>query len=224
MARSTSATRTAPARKRKAPVRPSPRGTAGEKPTFLDEASDLATALILERGYDNTPMSMIANALGLTKAGVYHHFDSKEDLLYAVHRRSLDRRLLPIIVAAEKIREPEERLRTFLPAFAKLMTQDPSARILITEARRLSPERSTEIRGVWKRVYRLLRDAIAALQQTNRCRPEIDASFAAFAALGSCCWILFWFDYTRPGSGDAVAATICDVLLSGVLQPAAETR
>jgi hypothetical protein len=58
---------------------------------FLDGASEQLTELILERGYDNTPMSVIAKTLGMTKAGIYHHIETKEDLLYAVHRRRLIR-------------------------------------------------------------------------------------------------------------------------------------
>jgi AcrR family transcriptional regulator len=195
-------------------------GRDNARGTFIDEASDRATALILARGYDNTPMSAIAKTLGLTKAGVYHHFESKEDLLYAVHRRNLDRRLLPILTTIEQIAEPEARLRTFMFELALLMTRDPAARILITEARRLSPQRFAEIRGVWRRVYELLRDTIRSLQKSGRCRRDIDPGFAAFGAIGMCTWILFWFDYDRPKTGEKVAATLCDIMMSGILRQA----
>jgi len=184
---------------------------------FLDEATDLASSLILERGYDNTPMSVIAKALGLTKAGVYHHFDSKEDLLYLIHRRMIDRHLLPIIVRAEQQPDPEIRLRTFLYEYALLMTRDPSARVLINEARRLSPERYEEIRVFWRRGYHLVRDTLATLQAQGICRPDINVSYAAFGALGMCLWTLYWFDYGRPGAGPDVARTLSGIFLSGVL-------
>jgi TetR/AcrR family transcriptional regulator, cholesterol catabolism regulator len=195
-------------------------GSGNTRGTFIDEASDRATALFLAHGYDNTPMSAIAKALSLTKAGVYHHFESKEDLLYAVHRRNLERRLLPILTAIERIAEPEARLRKFLFELALLMTRDPAARILITEARRLSPVRFAEIRGVWRRVYELFRDTIRSLQKNGRCRRDIDPGFAAFAAIGMCSWILFWFDYDRPETGKKVAATLCDIMMSGILMRA----
>jgi AcrR family transcriptional regulator len=190
--------------------------------TFLDEASDVMTALVLERGYDNTPMSLIARELGLTKAGVYHHFDSKEDMLYAVHRRTIDRLLLPIIERAEAETEPEARLRLFLTDYARLITRDASARVLVTEARRLHPDRYAEIRAVWRRAFVLVRDALAALQATGRCRHDLDATYSAFAALGMCSWIFYWFDYSRPESGEAVAATMCEIFLSGMLARTAD--
>ncbi len=187
------------------------------KQNFLDQASDVVTALILERGYDNTPMSLIAKRLNLTKAGVYHHFDSKEEILYAVHQRTIDRLLLPIIERAEREPAAEARLRGFLTDYALLMTRDPSARVLITEARRLSPEHYAQIRDVWRRGFVLVRTALRALQESGRCRRDLDATYSAFAALGMCSWIFFWFDYSRPETGEEVAATICELFMSGVL-------
>jgi len=185
--------------------------------SFLDGVSEQLTELILERGYDNTPMSVIAKALGMTKAGIYHHIETKEDLLYAVHRRAIDQMLLPVIERAELVPEPEAKLRLFLFEYAHLMTRDPAARVLINEAHRLSPERFEEIRGMWRRGYHLVRDSIAALQETGRCRSDINPGHAAFAALGMCSWILYWFDYTRPSAGNEIAATMCSIFMSGVL-------
>ena len=185
--------------------------------SFLDGVSEQLTQLILERGYDNTPMSVIAKTLGMTKAGIYHHIASKEDLLYAVHRRAIDQMLLPVIERADLVPEPEAKLRLFLFEYAHLMTRDPAARVLINEAHRLSPERFEEIRSVWRRGYHLVRDSIAALQETGRCRNDIDPGHAAFAALGMCSWILYWFDYTRPSSGNEIAATMCNIFMSGIV-------
>jgi AcrR family transcriptional regulator len=191
---------------------------------FLDGVSERLTKLILERGYDNTPMSVIAKTLGMTKAGIYHHIETKEDLLYAVHRRAIGQMLLPVIERADLVPEPEAKLRLFLFEYAHLMTRDPAARVLINEAHRLSPERYGEIRGVWRRGYHLVRDSIAALQESGRCRTDIKPSHAAFAALGMCSWILYWFDYSRPSTGNEIAATMCNIFMSGVLSKEAPVK
>lgn len=41
---------------------------------------EVATQLFLNKGYDNTSMQDIVQALGMSKGAVYHHFKSKEDL------------------------------------------------------------------------------------------------------------------------------------------------
>jgi AcrR family transcriptional regulator len=45
---------------------------------------DVALALFAERGYRSTSLAAIARAVGLTEAGVLHHFGSKEALVLAV--------------------------------------------------------------------------------------------------------------------------------------------
>lgn len=49
---------------------------------------DVASKLFIEKGYDNTYIQDIINDLdGLTKGAIYHHFNSKEDILDAVINR-----------------------------------------------------------------------------------------------------------------------------------------
>lgn len=43
-----------------------------------------AAQLFRDRGFDATSVSDVARALGLTKAGLYHHFESKEALLFEI--------------------------------------------------------------------------------------------------------------------------------------------
>ena len=186
----------------------------------LAQACDTALTLFLKQGYDNTPMSRVARELGLTKAGVYHYFESKEHLLYLIHRNTMQRMLLPVLEQAEREPDAETRLRTFLSEYARLATRDVSARLLISESKRLSPEHLEEIQKIWRRGFELTRNAIAALQVEGRCRAELNPTFSAFAALGMCSWIFYWFDYSRPDAAAEVAATMTDVFMRGVLNKA----
>jgi TetR/AcrR family transcriptional regulator, cholesterol catabolism regulator len=180
--------------------------------------AELALGLFLEHGFDATPMSLIAKEAGLTKAGVYHHFESKEHLLYVVHKRHLEEQLLPLIDAAMMLPDPEERLRRFLYDYALLMTRDPSHRLLITETRRLEPEHAEVIRDVWRRGLYLVRDAVAELQRRGKARPGIEPTYAAFGAIGMCSWIFNWYDYRRKETGPEVARTMVSLFLDGLLR------
>ena len=48
---------------------------------------DVALDLFTEQGYDGTSLRQIAEQLGVTKAALYYHFESKEDILRALHMR-----------------------------------------------------------------------------------------------------------------------------------------
>lgn len=48
---------------------------------------DVALDLFIEKGYDKTSLREIAEQLGVTKAALYYHFKSKQDILMALHYR-----------------------------------------------------------------------------------------------------------------------------------------
>jgi AcrR family transcriptional regulator len=48
---------------------------------------DIALDLFIEQGYDKTSLRQIAERLGYSKAAVYYHFASKDDILMALHMR-----------------------------------------------------------------------------------------------------------------------------------------
>src|SRR5580692_1087221 len=51
---------------------------------------DAALDLFIEKGYDKTSLREIAEQLGFTKAALYYHFESKGDILMALHLRLHD--------------------------------------------------------------------------------------------------------------------------------------
>jgi AcrR family transcriptional regulator len=61
-----------------------------------DEIIDAATSLIAASGFNGISLGRFAEASGMTKAGLLHHFVSREDLLIAVlkHRDELDARAI----------------------------------------------------------------------------------------------------------------------------------
>lgn len=48
---------------------------------------DVALDLFTEKGFDRTSLREIAERLGVTKAALYYHFASKDDILMALHMR-----------------------------------------------------------------------------------------------------------------------------------------
>ena len=66
----------------------SPAEAAASDPTSTRERIlDVALDLFIEKGYDGTSLREIAERLGFTKAALYYHFASKEDILMALHMR-----------------------------------------------------------------------------------------------------------------------------------------
>src|SRR5438046_9859812 len=75
---------------------------------------EVAAEVFHRKGYDNTSMSDIASAAGLTKAGLYHHVESKEQLLYTVLDYGLDLTEAYVMKPLDEVPDPLDRLRKWL--------------------------------------------------------------------------------------------------------------
>jgi len=63
-------------------------GVATPEPTDTRQRIlDVALDLFIEQGFDGTSLRQIAEQLGVTKAALYYHFESKDDILMALHMR-----------------------------------------------------------------------------------------------------------------------------------------
>lgn len=57
------------------------------EPSMRERILDVALDLFIANGYDGTSLREIAEQLGVTKAALYYHFESKDDILMALHMR-----------------------------------------------------------------------------------------------------------------------------------------
>jgi AcrR family transcriptional regulator len=66
---------------------PLPPAAATTKADTRERILDVALDLFTRQGFDGTSLRQIAESLGLTKAALYYHFESKDDILLALHMR-----------------------------------------------------------------------------------------------------------------------------------------
>jgi len=94
-----------------------------------------ATRLFAERGYEGTSMGDLAESVGLRKASLFHHFESKDVLYAAVLAQLLDdvRSAIATAIAAEG--SFVDRLDALTDALITMLGAQPhAARLLIREA------------------------------------------------------------------------------------------
>ena len=182
-----------------------------------EEICEKALELFKKRGYDNTPMSLVARTLGLSKAGLYYHFPTKESLLYHISEFLMEERFAPILEKAKRISDPEERIAYFIKDYTKLLAEDDNARVVLHDCRRLTPGHYKKIRSIWRNTFDLVRDAVSEMQRSGKAR-KLNRAFAAFAAIGMCSWTFYWFDYSRRESADELSETFSDIFLKAILK------
>jgi AcrR family transcriptional regulator len=179
-----------------------------------------AAQLFRDRGYDATSVSDVARALGMTKAGLYHHFESKEALLFEIMMYGLDRVRDDVIIPARTIRDPEERLRAMIVNHARIATRGQGAVAhLGDEIRALPPAGRRQIEQRMRVYFDLIRNTLRELKASGRLR-NVDPTVATFSLLGMILWLPRWFRQGGRLDQEAVAHAIAEFALRGLLVPA----
>jgi AcrR family transcriptional regulator len=150
--------------------------------------------LIFQRGYEATSMQEIAEACGLTKAGLYHHIKTKEALLLAIMNYGMDLFEDRVISKVHDIADPVARLRACMAHNIALMTQDASKEvsIILHEHQALTGTAGQEINLRKKRYVRFLEAAFREASERGQVR-AIDPTLAAFSFLGTVLWTYKWY-------------------------------
>lgn len=139
-------------------------------------------------------MQEIADACGLTKAGLYHHIKTKEALLLAIMHYGMDLFEDMVLAKVSDIADPVARLRACMAHNLALVTQDSSKEvtIILHEHQTLTGVAKQEINTRKKRYVQFLeagfRDAIARGQVR-----AVDPTLAAFSFLGVVLWTYKWY-------------------------------
>ncbi len=112
------------------------RSTATSPGTVLDAAR----RLFAERGYHGTSMKDIAEALGVRAPSLYNHVASKQDILYAIMDKAMDRALAAQQEALDGVDDVSEQLRRATESLVLDFLRYPAeVTVCNTEVRSLDP-------------------------------------------------------------------------------------
>lgn len=158
------------------------------------EILERAARLIFQSGYDATSMQEIAEACGLTKAGLYHHIKTKEALLLAIMHYGMDLFDDRVLAKVSDIVDPVARLRECMARNIALITQDASKEvtIILHEHQTLTGAAAQEINVRKKRYVRFLEAAFRQASERGQIR-AVDPTLAAFSFLGVVLWTFKWY-------------------------------
>jgi len=182
-----------------------------------------ALDLFIQKGYGGTSISMIAKAVGMSKANLYHYCSGKEDLFFKIHLDYLEKHIIPVINEAEEVSDPRDRIAFVLRKLTFVNTMDKANRVLIPDIVNLNRGHHYEVISIWRRLYDVVCNALKELQQSGRA-VKLRESFQTLLGFGMINWTPFWFDYGRQVNAEELAETVVQTFLNGVLRSEAEPR
>src|SRR3954468_21274831 len=178
-----------------------------------EELTRIAARLFAERGYQGTSLADLAGELGVQKPSLYHHIDSKEDLLWEIAREgaaafhaALDG--VPPAPAPERIRVA---LRAHLAVVAG---QLDVATVFVREWRYLAGARQARFLGERRRYEDRVRELFREGVDRGDLRTDLDLATAGLLFLSAANWAYTWL---RPGAPtDELAGRLAEALLDGM--------
>lgn len=185
------------------------RGTLGK---FIRGAAEL----FARRGYDSTSTRSLATLLGMEKATLYNHVQSKEDLLYAICKSSIEQIASDVNEAITGVEDPLERLQILIQAHvASLLLDQTQHATSLAEARALSSERLAEIVGMRKGYQGRVRTLIEAGQKAGCIREDISSKYLGLILEGLLDRTVVW--YRRGGTlkPSEIGVTLCELYFTG---------
>ncbi|MEO9612593.1 MAG: TetR/AcrR family transcriptional regulator [Nitratireductor sp.] len=192
----------------------------GRPPTIKDPVRticDAAASLIAEKGYDTTSLQDVAKSVGVTKAGLYHYFPTKQALFETIVLDTLEDLYQTAATAIAAEPDHRSKLIGFMSAHAAYFS-DHGDRFRASffgrgggEMANYTPEQLAARKAYTRLLEKLLEEGV-------RDKAFVVADIPTFARgiLGMLNWMARWFRPDGPQSAPEIARSYASTILDGI--------
>jgi AcrR family transcriptional regulator len=188
---------------------------AGDTPSTAERVLTTAAVLFREKGYAQTTTRELARHVGIAGPSLYHHFKTKEDILFSLCVESL-RRLAESVTAIEPSDDAVRQLREMITAHVVTVLRDKNMHAtMLVEMRALSPERQQQVIEGRDAYERVITRVIEQGQRDGVLRSDVSARQMTLALLNMLNWTIFWFQDDGRLTLNQLAEVFADLYVDG---------
>ncbi len=178
---------------------------------------NVAAKLFNTKGYLQTTMDDITTAARFSKGGIYHYFSSKDEILFFVLDRYLDRVLQDLEHELEEIQNAREKIKFIISRHIRLYTENPAeAKTLLNEKYCLPRKYRREIDRKERQYFQIVREVLVFFLAGRQKRPDSQITVITFLLFGICNWIFSWYNLNGAVNAEALSEIIWKIFLNGV--------
>ncbi len=210
MASPSTATRVSARRHRTAPV------PATRFDQRLAQILGHATEVFCKKGYEGASMRDLSRASGMSLAGLYYYFESKERLLFLIQKHTFTTIVQRLKSRLEGVSDPEQQIRVFILNHLEYFLAHPaSMKVLSHEAEALKNGFAAEVAAIKREYYRI---CVGLLDELKRDRGlQVSTRIAVLSLFGMMNWIYTWHNPRVDADAEQLAGEMSDIFLRGVM-------
>jgi len=175
-----------------------------------------AAQIFCEKGYEGASMRDLSRASGMSLAGLYHYFESKEELLYLIQKHTFRTIIENLRERLGTESDPEERVRVFVENHLEYFLANKEAmKVLTHEDETLKNGRGAEVRAIKREYYRICLDLLEDLKRTKGL--QFSGRLAVLSLFGMMNWFYTWHNPRVDANARSLADEMSGIFLYGVL-------
>jgi TetR/AcrR family transcriptional regulator, cholesterol catabolism regulator len=181
-----------------------------------------AARIFARKGYEGASMRDIAEACGISKSLLYHHFTSKEEIYSRVAVGATKELYQFVVEHVPPDAAPTEKIRAFMVATAEYFRRHRWAWIASTTAFWNDPDRHRQKERMTRRdrYEKYLRELIQEAIDAGEIR-DVDVAMTGRMILSTLNWMHRWYNPSMPMKPEQIADIYYDLVFNG-LRPAAK--
>lgn len=176
---------------------------------------DAAAAMFAKHGFNGTSIAALADSCGVSKALLYHYYDSKEALLYdmlLVHCKLLSETAVNATLQSDT---PESQLNSLVRALMDLYMNSRDKHVVLLNDLHCLPEaQQIEIKAEERKVLQVIKDLVTKLRPDLK-PPQVTS--LTMYLMGAVNWTYTWFKPQGQVSADEYADLATATFLRGLL-------
>jgi len=174
-----------------------------------------ATDVFCEKGYEGASMRDLSRATGMSLAGLYYYFESKERLLFLIQKHTFTTIVQQLKKRLESVDDPEARIRIFILNHLEYFLANREAmKVLSHEAEVLKNGFGSELAAIKREYYRVCVRLLDELKQERGL--EFSTRIAVLSLFGMMNWIYTWHNPRTDADAQTVAREMGNLFLNGV--------
>lgn len=183
-----------------------------------------AAKIFNERGYHNTAMADVAEAIGVSKPFLYYYLKDKEDILYECSRIATEQ----MHAMLADVRKAEvtgwQRIEMAFRGYAEIMTTDFGVCLIRNSAPGSLPSKSREKLWVGRRRLNKEIEVFIAQGIADGSIRTTDPKTLSFALFGAFNWMTIWYRANGRLRPATIADNFLDIVARGVVPPKVPSR